>query len=276
MTDTSDDTTSNIDPRACALPLVALEPSEICPRCDLPAGAHRRHPSNSPKPQALDPLALAREVASLRSQLEIAHKFHDLVVKERDLERLRVDRLTAELADALRADANDEAYAATLIREKNTAIEELRSIKLRASAALTWAVEPAYHNGQALRAVDEVVRVLERLREANAALVRGAPVIAAPKLAEFKSLANVLAKISVYADTYGEDLVPRGKWTDSFGDGVRSAKSAIRALLDTVEDPPTPPAPALTEAEVRALPEPSTRAGELALRVAAASKREGS
>lgn len=156
MTDTSDDTTSNIDPRACALPLVALEPAEICPRCDLPAGAHRRHPSNSPKPQALDPLALAREVASLRSQLEIAHSFHDLVVKERDLERLRVDRLTAELADATKADANDEAYAATLIREKNTAIEELRAIKLRASAALTWAMESTYHDGQALRAVDEL------------------------------------------------------------------------------------------------------------------------
>jgi hypothetical protein len=266
-----------INPSACSLPLVALEPADVCPACGVIAGAHRRHPTNSPKPQALDPLALTREVVSLRLELDLANKFNDLAVKERDLERLRVDRLREELAtaQALARSRGDQQVRLSgevekVRRELDDVLEELRSIKLDASAALAWAVEPAYHNGQALRAVGELVRKYEGLRDANAKLVRGAVVIAAPKLAEFTTMSNTLAKISTFASTYGEDLVPRGPWSDSFGDGVRWTKSTLRDLLDDVE--PTPPTPTDLE-RVRALPEPSTRAGELALRIAADNLR---
>jgi alcohol dehydrogenase class IV len=40
---------------------------------------------------------LVREIENLRKELSISHAFHDVAVKERDLERLRLYRLQEQL-----------------------------------------------------------------------------------------------------------------------------------------------------------------------------------
>jgi hypothetical protein len=87
--------------------------------------------------QAADELdRLTTELAAAIKVQEVGKAFHDLVVKERDFERIKNDRLTAQLAAAtatikdltLGADGAKEAYG-TLIQKNEDLTKELARVK---------------------------------------------------------------------------------------------------------------------------------------------------
>ena len=67
--------------------------------------------------------------------------------------------------------------------------------------------------------------------------------------AQVAAQAAVLATVREWSHTFGATLKPYGRWTDSYGDGVRSCKADIMGILASAPQPEPDPRIAAAVAE---------------------------
>lgn len=75
--------------------------------------------------------------------------------------------------------------------------------------------------------------------------------------AENAALRERVAAVEEWTHRFGSELSPSGKWTDSFGDGVRTAKDRVSRLLAAAKPTAQRPTPSPETLAERAPPPPA-------------------